>query len=106
MAVSGVAGGGLPSEGGECLPTGVSTQGGVCLGGCLPRGYLTGGCLPGGGGWQVPRGRHPSVDKMKDACENITFPQLLLRTLTSGEMLLLFTAINFPFDERNNCFPC
>ena len=38
--------------------------GGVCLGrGCLPK-----GCTP-----------PTAVDRMADACENITFPQLLLR---------------------------
>ena len=48
-------------------------QEGVCLGGWLPR-----GCLPGEsaqGGYDSP-----PVDRMTDACENITFPQLLLRT--------------------------
>ena len=30
----------------------------------------------------LPRGVHlPPVDRMTDACENITFPQLLLRTV-------------------------
>ena len=46
----------LPARGGVCLPGG-STQGGVC-----PR--------RGGGGWAYT-----------DTCENITFPQLLLRTV-------------------------
>ena len=61
----------LPGEG--CLP-GVG-----CLlgwGGCLP----DGGCLPGHG--VLPgQGVHLPVDRMTDACENITFPQLLLRTV-------------------------
>ena len=45
---------------------------GVCLHGeCLPReGVSAGGCTP----------PNP-VDRMTDACENITFPQLLLRTV-------------------------
>ena len=45
---------------------GVSAQGDVCLGGCLPRGSL-------------PRGmsaRHPAVDRMTDTCRNITLLQL------------------------------
>ena len=48
---------------------GVSARGGVC-----PRGRVSardGGCLPD----PLP------VDRMTDACENITFPQLLLRTV-------------------------
>ena len=55
-------------------------------GGCLP-----GGCLPGGlpGGWEcLPSlsrgvsGRHPLwTDFLTHTCENITFPQLHLRTL-------------------------
>ena len=36
-----------------------------------------GGCLPGG--VHLP----PPVDRMTDACENITFPQLLLRMVTT-----------------------
>ena len=43
---------------------------------------LSGGCLPR----EVPAqegGVHlPPVDRMRDACENITFPELLLRTVT------------------------
>ena len=37
-----------------------------------------GGCLPGG--VHLPP---PPVDRMTDACENITFPQLLLRMVTT-----------------------
>ena len=44
--------------GGVCLPSGVSAQGGVCLGGV-----------------------HPPVNWITDTCENITFPQLLLWTV-------------------------
>ena len=59
--------GGLPSgfltRG--CLPRGLSAQeGGVCLGGYLPGG----GCLLDT--------QLPSVDRMTDACENNTLPQL------------------------------
>ena len=91
-------GGCLP--GGVCL--GVSAQGGVCQGvsawevsarGCLPRGVRPErGCLPKGGllGMSAPMyaGIHTpclpgkgvsapvhSVDRMTDACENITLPQ-------------------------------
>ena len=45
---------------------GVSAREG-CLGGCLPRGVVL--------------YTYPPVDRMTDACENITFPQLLLRTV-------------------------
>ena len=36
-------------------------------------GFLPGGCLP--------EGCSPPVDRMTDTCENITFPQLLLRSV-------------------------
>ena len=61
---------------------GVSAQG--CQPrGCLPRGCLSGGCLPGGvcPGGCLPRGVSaqtpiPLADRMTDACENITLPEL------------------------------
>ena len=64
--------------GGVCPGVGVSAQEGVCLGGwCLPRGGV---CLEGvvvssllG---YLPRG---VVYTYTDTCNNITFPQLLLR---------------------------
>ena len=68
----GVSALGVSAQGG-CLPSIVSAQGGVCLAGvclggvCLGWGAYPGGCTP------------PPVDRMTDACENITFPQLLLR---------------------------
>ena len=49
--------------------------------GCLPRGCLPRECLPRGG---MPGGYIPAfngADRMTDSCENITFPQLLLRTV-------------------------
>ena len=49
---------------------------GGCL--CLPRGW---GCLPGGRGC-LPGGVYTSSPRgQTDTCENITFPQLLLRTV-------------------------
>ena len=55
----------------------VSAQEGVCLGIVCPVGVSAcGGCLPGGMYTSLP------VDRMTDACENITFPQLLLRMVT------------------------
>ena len=69
---------------------------------CLPRGVcvcVPGGCLPGEGvcvcvcvcvclggvcrevSVQGDCEHLPCVDRMKDACENITFPQLLWRTV-------------------------
>ena len=52
--------------------------GGVCLEGCLPGGVSAqGGVAPN----PDPEADTPPVDRMTDACENITFPQLLLRTV-------------------------
>ena len=71
---SGRRGGGGVCLGRECLPRGVSAQGGVCW-----------GCTPPG-----PRGRHPLpmwTEFLTHACENITFPQLLLRTVKSEPQL-------------------
>ena len=62
---------------------GVSARGGVCPGGYLSRERVSAwevsawGCLPRG---CTP----PPVDRMTDTCENITFPQLLLRTVISS----------------------
>ena len=75
---------GRPGGGG--LHTGVSVQGGVCgPGGCLP----ARGCLPAGGsacwgvfclgGVHLPGG--VCLPFLTRACENITFPQLGLRTV-------------------------
>ena len=56
--------------------------GGVCPGGCLPgegvaaKGCLPGGCLPRGVSAPVHAGIRPFVNRMTDACENITLPQL------------------------------
>ena len=84
----------------------MSAYGGICTGGCLPRGvclevsareYLprrgvsAGGCLPRGSlPWGVSAwGVHPQtqmqtpppVNRITDRCKNITFPQLLLQTV-------------------------
>ena len=48
-----------------CLPRWVSAQGDVSAWGCLPRGVYT----------------TPLVHTITDRCKNITFPQLLLRTV-------------------------
>ena len=63
-----------------CVPEGCASA----QGGCLPRGSdqwgLTSGVCPGGGGRMSARGgvcQTLPVDRMTDACENITFPQLL-----------------------------
>ena len=81
----------LPGEG-VCLLGRVSGPGGVCLqggvsgsGGSGPRGeclvlgglptggvYLRGGLPPGGSACH----RHPPVDRITDACKNITLAQL------------------------------
>ena len=67
-------------SGGGCLPKGVPAWGG-CLGG----GACLGGCLPGGGvlsrGGRVYTSPHLWTEFLTHACVNITFPQLLLRTV-------------------------
>ena len=52
---------------------------GVCLGGvCLEEGVSAWGRQPGRGCTPTP------VDRMTDTCENITFPQLLLRMVKTA----------------------
>ena len=67
---------------------GVSAQGrwGVCPGRCLLRG---GGVSAWGGGGVCLGGDvyHPWTRFLTHACENITFPQLLLRTVMTIEKL-------------------
>ena len=62
--------GGMSAKGGPiCLAFGISVWGrGVCPGGI---------CL----GVSAKGGVHAPKDRMKDACENIIFPQLLLWTV-------------------------
>ena len=64
----------------ECLPRGVSALGGPAQGvlalGGVCSGGVCGGCLPRRGVCHTP---HPPVDRMTDACENITLPQLRCR---------------------------
>ena len=76
--------------GGGVCPEGVSARGCLVRGGVYPEGrsvWPAGGCLVGGvcprgcvcparGVCTLPRGQ-------RDTCENVTFPQPLLRTLTS-----------------------
>ena len=58
-----------PSAAVAVLGAGARPGVGVSAGGCLPRGCLL---------------RHPPplVNRITDRCKNITFPQLLLRTVT------------------------
>ena len=100
-AQGGVCAGGCLPGGGVC-PRGMSAQVGVSAwgvsaqGGCLPS--LSRGCLlrqgvcPGGVCLVCPGGRHPSLwtESLTHACENITFPQLRLRTVMIGHTV--FTA--------------
>ena len=59
----GVSAQGVSAQGGVCRGASVGgvSQGGVCPGGVCP-----GECLP----------HHPPVNRISDACENITLPQL------------------------------
>ena len=69
----------------ECIPVGcvLSAAVAVCLGGVCQEGICPSGCLPMGG--RVARGVRlpPWTEFLTDACENITFPQLRLRTVTN-----------------------
>ena len=75
MSVQGVSVGGVSVQGVSALgglARGVSAQGGCVCRGCVPGGVCAGGCLP-----QCMVGyTHTPVDRMTDACENITLPQL------------------------------
>ena len=81
----------------RCLPGGCLPRGRVCvLGGVCPGGV----CLSGGGVCLPARGvsaRHPpGTEFLTHACENITFPQLRLRTATRKISLKLFRlTVNF-----------
>ena len=87
----------LGGGGGVCL-------GGVCLGGSLVSAWGASGVCMGGvclGGcpvsaWGVSaRGVvHLPLDRMTDACENITFRKLLLRTVIKQNMLNMMTNAN------------
>ena len=64
-----------------CLPREVSARGKVCLPmgeGCLPMGggVCPGGCLPGWGAQCILGYTVPPVNRITDACENITLPRL------------------------------
>ena len=75
--------------GGGCLPRGVSAPGGVCSqGGLLPGGVCSWGGVsawgvsaPGGSalGGVCSRGgvRYPPVNRITDACKNITLPNFV-----------------------------
>ena len=68
----------------ECIPVGCvpSAAVAICWVGCLPR-----GCLPGG----LPGGCTPPPCGQTDTCENITFPQLLLRMVKNWRTISPFT---------------
>ena len=66
---------------GGCLPSAAVAVGGVGGRGCLPG---DGGVCPGGVFAQVHAGIHITplwTEFLTHACENITFPQLRLRTV-------------------------
>ena len=105
--------GGVCPQGG-CLPRGgwVSTWGkeGFCPGGVCPWGGVSAhgeGCLPRGGGvclggvCQRNAGIHPPskwTEFLTHACENITFPQLLLRAV------IINFAGNIPHKMIQKCY--
>ena len=83
-----------------CLPRGRSVCPGVSVQGCLPRGVAALGCLTRGGVFAQGEGCLPRAvfvrsvclgvytcplwtEFLTHACENITFPQLRLRTVIS-----------------------
>ena len=58
---------------------------GVCLWGCLPREegvFALGVYIP----WTQRQTPPPRTEFLTHACENITFPQLLLRTVTKQKL--------------------
>ena len=67
----------------------------VFLEGCLP---MKGVCLQGGGGGSV---HHPLwTEFLTHACENITFPQLLLRTVKIYLSVRFLCLQNSPVQNR------
>ena len=85
----------------ECIPVGCvpSTAVAVSGGGCLPGGggvVCLGGCLPRRG---VHLHHPPTVGRMTDACGNITFPQLLLRTVITNKSTFLFLNVVWGFQS-------
>ena len=57
---------------------------------------LFGGCLPGG---CLPRGLYTSANGQTDTCENITFPQLLLRTVERRRVYYTLKVLEFVFEK-------
>ena len=82
---------------GECLPRGVSAQSSVCLGGCQLGSVCWVGCLlgvsaqVGGASHHALEQTPPPVNRITDACENITFLQLLLWKLMNVSCCSFFT---------------
>ena len=92
--------------GGGCLPSGVSAWG--CLsGGCLPRrgrGVCPGGvCLEVSAGGE---GVHPLLwtEFLTHTCENITFPQLRLRTIKNTNIGFPIRFSSISSHVNSNCF--
>ena len=67
----------------------MSVQGGVCLG----MGYVCPGGLPGG--WGVWPESAQCLNRITDRSKNITFPQLLLRTVITYHSLVRMRKIDF-----------
>ena len=62
----------------------------ICRGACMPRGmHARWACVPRGHGWHA----RPPVNRMTDACENITLPQT---SFASGN----YTNAHFRFESN------
>ena len=88
----GVSAQGVVCPGGGVCPGHVCPGGAVCLGGV----YLGGVCLGGV--------HHPRTEFLTDACESITFPQLLLWVVINEPLRCLVLSVEIR-SERSRC-PC
>ena len=62
---------------------------------CMP--HAGGACVPGGHAWHA---RPPQTEFLTHACENITFPQLLLRAVIMLYSTQVHPYFNIPFSNK------